>query len=666
MVTTASDSGPGSLRDTIAAANPGATITFAPSVGSITLTSGQLEMTKTLTVVGQPNQTQVISGGGRSRVLSVDVPAGAVPPAVTLANLTITNGHAPDGTRSGDITGSSGGGLTNNGGILTINQSVIISNTAGAGTSGDIGATVGGSGGAGGAIMNTGVLTISQSLIMSNTAGAGGDSPFQAGPGGAGGGLVNNGGMVLMSQTTIASNATGKGGNGTGFGPNAGNGGPGGGIVNNQGILTVISSTITGNTTGQGGDVPAMGPRSIPGFGGSGAGIDDQYSPGNLGTVSISASTLSTNPTGLGGTDGFGSPLSGAGEGGGLYNDFNSGSLTVNNSTISGNAGGQGAGIFNGASAVTIHASTISGNRASNFAGGIFSNNNLSIGASILAGNVASLSPDCYSTVTSLGYNLVENLDRCALTGDTTGNITGIAPQLAPLANNGGPTATQALSATSSARDQIPAARCAVLTDQRGDPRPDEPEDSGFCDIGAYESGPPPQATLVVNPARAVPPQTLTLTATAFTPGELVTLFWESPVTVLSTTIASATGSIVTAITALQAISGTHTLIAVGQTSHLMATAPVTIVPFVVVRPSAGVAGAVVGAIGLGFAATEAVALVWDRPLTYLAMATSNSVGSFGTLTVTVPSGASAGQHYIYALDRTRHAVVAIGLFTVR
>ncbi len=57
---------------------------------------------------------------------------------------------------------------------------------------------------------------------------------------------------------------------------------------------------------------------------------------------------------------------------------------------------------------------------------------------------------------------------------------------------------------------------------------------------------------------------------------------------------------------------------------------------------------------------------MWDRPLTYLAMATSNNVGSFGALTVTVPSGASAGQHYIYALDRTRHAVVAIGLFTVR
>jgi len=130
VVTTASDSGPGSLRDTIAAANPGATITFAPSVGPITLISGQLEMTKTLTVVGQPDRTQVISGGGRSRVLSVDVPAGAVPPAVTLANLTITNGHAPDGTQTGDTTGSSGGGLTNNGGILTINQSVIVSSSS--------------------------------------------------------------------------------------------------------------------------------------------------------------------------------------------------------------------------------------------------------------------------------------------------------------------------------------------------------------------------------------------------------------------------------------------------------------------------------------------------------------------------------------------------------
>jgi hypothetical protein len=59
-------------------------------------------------------------------------------------------------------------------------------------------------------------------------------------------------------------------------------------------------------------------------------------------------------------------------------------------------------------------------------------------------------------------------------------------PELEQLANNGGPTQTIAVEATSPAIDQGPAFPLVCpATDQRGDPRPDNSESA--CDIGAFE-----------------------------------------------------------------------------------------------------------------------------------------------------------------------------------
>jgi hypothetical protein len=54
-VTTLNDSGPGSLRNTIAAATAGDTINFAVT-GTISLTSGELVVNKNLNIVG-PGRT---------------------------------------------------------------------------------------------------------------------------------------------------------------------------------------------------------------------------------------------------------------------------------------------------------------------------------------------------------------------------------------------------------------------------------------------------------------------------------------------------------------------------------------------------------------------------------------------------------------------------------
>ena len=66
-------------------------------------------------------------------------------------------------------------------------------------------------------------------------------------------------------------------------------------------------------------------------------------------------------------------------------------------------------------------------------------------------------------------------------------------PLLESLADNGGPTETMALAAGSAAIDAGDSANCPG-TDQRGFPRPDVPNTA--CDVGAYESGGPPTASI--------------------------------------------------------------------------------------------------------------------------------------------------------------------------
>ncbi len=73
-----------------------------------------------------------------------------------------------------------------------------------------------------------------------------------------------------------------------------------------------------------------------------------------------------------------------------------------------------------------------------------------------------------------LGFNLIETVTNCYITGAQVGNIAGQNPLLGQLQNNGGSTDTQALLAGSPA------------IDQRGFHRPIGAQ----CDIGAVEYSP--------------------------------------------------------------------------------------------------------------------------------------------------------------------------------
>jgi hypothetical protein len=179
------------------------------------------------------------------------------------------------------------------------------------------------------------------------------------------------------------------------------------------------------------------------------------------------------------------------GDGGGIFNE---GTLTVSNSTISGNSAKNGGGIYSSSlGTLTVSNSTISGNSAKNGGGirGLVNARN-----SIIANNSADFGPDFTGTLTSQGHNLIGNTDNTTITGDTTGNLLNVNPQLGPLANNGGPTQTLALLPGSPAINAgnncvLTANGCgtndpptAWTTDQRGFNR----QVGSAIDIGAVET----------------------------------------------------------------------------------------------------------------------------------------------------------------------------------
>ncbi len=177
-----------------------------------------------------------------------------------------------------------------------------------------------------------------------------------------------------------------------------------------------------------------------------------------------------------------GNTASGGGDGGGIYVDGSGAAIT--NVTISGNSASAGGGLFNNGNGVNVAATTI----ASNTGGGIA---NTGVGVSLTGTIIANNGVNCAGTVTDSGTNL-------QFPGTTCGaSITSADPLLQSLANNGGPTLTQALSAGSPAIDANTEDCPPPATDQRGVSRPQ----GSACDIGAFEFqvavvGPP---TLSIN-----------------------------------------------------------------------------------------------------------------------------------------------------------------------
>lgn len=293
--------------------------------------------------------------------------------------------------------------------------------------------------------------------------------------------------LTVGGSTVNLSNLTLSGGNGVGS-ANTGNGGA---ILVNAGTLTLNNCTLSGNTAS--GSSPA----------GNGGAILNT----NLAAVVIASnSTFSQNSA----TRNSGAITS-------------IGLLTLSNCTVTGNsAGGLGGAInMGGGKANSITNSTFFGNTAAT-GGGISSTaSNLHISNTIIAGNSAATAPDLNGSVTSGDYNLVQNTTGATFPASATHNITGQAPLLAPLANNGGLTQTMALQAGSPAIDAGDPAFDTTATpyDQRGVGYPRKV--GSAIDIGAFEVQPTVTLSLSGSPmaeSAGVATVTATLSNTSGSP----------------------------------------------------------------------------------------------------------------------------------------------------
>lgn len=164
------------------------------------------------------------------------------------------------------------------------------------------------------------------------------------------------------------------------------------------------------------------------------------------------------------------------------------GTTLLVNTTLSGNrAGERGGGLLNYGN-LELRNTTVTDNQAGVTAGGLFTYGPVTLSNTLLSGNRAMIASDCQGRLVSLGYNQIGNSYRCTLDGDTTGNLSGGVPALAPIADIGGVRAHEPRAGgmlIDAGNPVLPGSADAACdrVDQRNQAR------AGRCDIGAIEYG---------------------------------------------------------------------------------------------------------------------------------------------------------------------------------
>jgi hypothetical protein len=407
-------------------------------------------------------------------------------------NLTLQDTTVRGGTLlDGDVNG---GGVANYG-RLTITNGTISGNSTG---------------GNGGGVYSGATMTLTNSTISGNAAYGGGgirnsgtlsitSSTISGNTAAASGGGVSSGITLAVANSTISGNAAGFAGGG----------------VDSAGDITVTNSTISGNTAGDRGGGLANLYRAtiirstISGntAGDRGGGVTNRV----YGTMTVTNSTISGNST------------SGTGSYGGGVANYD-GTMTLINSTITRNRSGErGGGVHNRGvyreARVTVTNSTISGN-LSGSGGGVFNNRNsqLDLNRTLISGNTAQgAGSELYNysdeffpgSVTAANFNLFghsgltnarafQNFTPGAtdITATSNGNTpTKLSNVLnTTLADNGGPTKTHKIGLVSPALDAVTNVHTCPppRRDQRGVRRPQDGNGDGgiACDIGSFERRP--------------------------------------------------------------------------------------------------------------------------------------------------------------------------------
>ncbi|MEZ5061249.1 MAG: choice-of-anchor Q domain-containing protein [Solirubrobacterales bacterium] len=495
-VTDTGDAGPGTLRQAVADANANAgadTIDASGVSGTITLTSGQLAVTGGLEIDGPGAGALTVSGGGSSRVLDF----GSVGEDLTVTGMTITGGAAP--------SSEDGGGIDFDGTNLRLDDVTLTGNAA----PGD---------GGGLAADAANRIEIVGSTLSGNTAGADGGGARLEGDkagvlrsqfdgneaAGAAGGLEADGRIVSVTYSSFTDNAaSGVGGldldayayafdSGTAIATDLT-------ITGNDGGGAVIAAaapdapalfgeardlTITGNSA-----TGAVGGLELRGVPLSRSTIADNTSVANTGGLSLYAasmrtSTVSANTGTVGGIE---AEAQITGDATDVHRE-----VQIVSSTVSDNearaylgSGGSGGGIAATGELIGLVETTVAGNRAEVGGGGIAAQIPTTRGSRDDVDDAIDLDSTITPTTTRAGRrrllaaagaagvsfagaaSLIENPGSAPLSG--TGNVVGSDPQLAPLADNGGPTLTRLIAPTSPAVDA--GAANGLTSDQRGLPR---------------------------------------------------------------------------------------------------------------------------------------------------------------------------------------------------
>jgi hypothetical protein len=386
------DSGDGSLRATVVAAQSGDTIVFDQSLlhQTIALSSGPIALSNSLTIDGLGADLLAISGDQHSRIFELSGSA-----QVTLSNLTLTEGVSSQG---GAVLVGGNASLTLDSDILSDNQAVgdthgnalggAVFNSAEASLFVDNSLFVNNQTNGlkesfGGALANAGTLSINETTFTGNVA-LGSQTALGSPPGGCQGGALGNldGATSSIKLSTFTSNqavadgpGAARGGaicnqdavvfpfTGSGIsctvsqctfenntaegGSNTTDGGYGGAIGNNPGVnLTVMDCSFTGNQANSGGGLNAVGGAIVDWLGDSVTISDSQFignsalgssvgataeggAVGNLQTMTISNS-LFTGNSAVAGPMADGINTFGQALGGAIITGFG----TVNNVTV--------------------------------------------------------------------------------------------------------------------------------------------------------------------------------------------------------------------------------------------------------------------------------------------------------------------------------------------
>ena len=349
-VSNTNDSGAGSLRQAIADAVDGDTILFSLTYpATITLTGGQLSVSKTITIAGPGADNLFISGNGTARVFSISggqvalqgltVMRGAAldgggirisgsSTAVTLANVTILSNAATYGggvyVDSGSATLSGGQVVfntadSNGGGVYVDESSAVFTQTAG-----NVGSNTADNGG--GVYVSSGSLMLSGGQIVSNTADWGG-------------GVYVSSGSTTLSGGQIASNTAGLGGGLL--------------VLFDSAVFAQTAGTVASNTADRGGGVYAFwGSATLSG--GQVASNTAADRGGGVfvygGSAILSGGQIISNT---------------ATEGGGVYVDLGSAAFTQTVGTIGFSAADDGGGAHVSSGSATLNGGQIASNTAS-------------------------------------------------------------------------------------------------------------------------------------------------------------------------------------------------------------------------------------------------------------------------------------------------------------